>query len=247
MPSLDLKEMGTKGTFFPFSSVAGRMDKSGLMRAVKEVYSRAQQYPAYSTRLGFVPQLLRHKYKLRKGSRFSRDQSLTTKNFSTFKIKSQVARGNPSQSRAALSPQCGVTPRLIPLAAIKDNKYAIAGIKADSSDSISGTWFSCGCKRALPAAARGCWAPVWEWKRKSAEASYFTCHVLLSSATAPWPPPELSGNRQKYLDLCKQEIFGNAQYMVAISTAAELPCSSILGAKIHLMVLHLPAGLSQAC
>lgn len=140
----------------------------------------------------------------------------------------------------------GVTPRLIPLAAIKDNKYAIAGIKADSSDSISGTWFSCGCQRALPAAARGCWSPIWEWKSGSAEASYFTCQVLLSSAMAPWPPPELSGNRQKCLDLCKQEIFGNPQYMVAISTAVELPRSSILGAKIHLMVLHLPAELSQA-
>lgn len=141
MPSLDLKGMGTIGTLFPFSSVTGRMDESRLMHAVEEVYSRAQQYPAYSTRLGFVPPLLRHKHRLRKGSHFSRDQSLTTKNFSTFKITSWVVHRNPSQSRAGLIPQCGVTPRLIPLTAIKDNKYAIAGIKADSSDSIGGTLF----------------------------------------------------------------------------------------------------------
>lgn len=58
-------------------------------------------------------------------------------------------------SRAALIPESGVTPRLILLTVIKGNKYGIAGIKADSSDSIGGTLFSHGWKWALPAAARG--------------------------------------------------------------------------------------------
>lgn len=40
--------------------------------------------------------------------------------------------------------------------------------------------------------------------------------------------------------------FGNPQYVMAISMAVELPRSSILRAKMHLMVLQLPTGLSQA-
>lgn len=43
-----------------------------------------------------------------------------------------------------------------------------------------------------------------------------------------------------------RDIFGNPQYVMAISTAVELPCSSILRAKVYLTVLQLPAGLSQA-
>lgn len=43
-----------------------------------------------------------------------------------------------------------------------------------------------------------------------------------------------------------RDIFGNPQYVMAINTAAELPHSSVLRAKMYLMVLQLPAGLSQA-
>lgn len=43
-----------------------------------------------------------------------------------------------------------------------------------------------------------------------------------------------------------RSIFGNPQCAMAISTAVELPQVSILRAKMYLMVLQLPAGLSQA-
>jgi len=66
------------------------------------------------------------------------------------------------------------------------------------------------------------------------------CHGTLAASPA-------SGKWTEMLWLTQARgIFGIPQYVMAISTAVELPCSSIIRAKMYFKVLQLPAGLSQA-
>lgn len=60
--------------------------------------------------------------------------------------------GNPSQGRAALIPQHGVSPKLIPLTAVKDNKYASASSPVSELTALAALAALCSprcCERAL--------------------------------------------------------------------------------------------------